>query len=271
MVGSFDSLDSIYFKKKDMKKLILLFISAILTLSCSDDTNEVQEAPQTVELYRLTKQTQTNPSGTIYTYDYEYNTNGSIDRIIFTDQAGSQITTFFYNNEGQIIKATLDNSFSNYTYNDSGQVIKRLSVEDNENPNSTRVYEYNVTGQKIKSTQFDNNGNGNLIEVASEVFTYNSSNNVILIEHSEGYTTSGITYDNYNRPQSAMGLTEAFYWVDERPSMNNLISIDGNESESMYQYNDKEYPVFKETNSEFMGQTISATWEWEYETKVFEQ
>ena len=110
------------------------------------------------QLMRVEK---TKPSdGNFYNSDvYDYNSLGQVEQIsVYADEnedSPNALTSFHYNNSGQLVQEDRGDSFSIfYTYNSLGQVIK----EDKSNSGESASHTYNSSGQLIQTKTTEVNG-----------------------------------------------------------------------------------------------------------------
>ncbi|MDN3493071.1 hypothetical protein [Winogradskyella bathintestinalis] len=247
-----------------MKKILMSIIITTFLYSCSSDSNE--NINQNSSYYRLVEKTEISNDGDIETTNYEYYSNGNLRRIINDTYSGTYIGDYIYDNEDLLIKTDYGEWFSTYSYNSSGLIEIATNSPDEEGIITTREYTYNSLGQKTIDIQYDNN-----IYCCETEFVYNSNGNISEINSTDGEgggSSTGFTYDNKKRPEFAMGLTDASFWIDERANQNNILD-NGNGATTTYEYNDQGYPTKSTIVFNFMGNIITNVINYQYETIEF--
>jgi len=150
-------------------------------------------------LKRLTKVQA--PTGT---YDYEYDKNGNLKKLIDKNRTPQVETLFDYNLDNLLTKKTYANGkFWTYVYDKAG-LLKTFTNSRNQ----------------------------------TKTYSYDSNHNLLVIDYSDTTPDVTFTYDDYNRPVTRVdGIGTSTYGFDAN---NRLTSVDGSLTNDTitYQYNE---------------------------------
>jgi len=205
-------------------KPTILGIILILIFSCSrDDGNG---PPLNSEKVRLTSYTyQTDFMEEAEEFDFEYNQNGNIDKIV----QGTSVMNLSYNNNGQII----NDSRRTYTYKENGKISEIIdnyggviSIEyddtnlmrkiESSNPYESVFliveYSYDSEGRIIESFSYLKENDELIWHTFKFFFSYDESNQ--MISH---------IYEEYDENNELLGKGETFYYYLETTNPNELI------------------------------------------------
>lgn len=178
-----------------MKKTLLLLASIIL-ISCSTESNDEGEQPNSNNGNKLVKREYVSDNHNV---EYRYNENNLLSQVvdIFLEEDINDVITYNYDSKGNVIQEQYDSKNSNFEgitnfyYGNDNRLTKIVSVSSGSYSNTTtKLLSYSGNTINVNSNSggysdeiiLETNGSGLITkmteESSSSMFNYDSNGNI---------------------------------------------------------------------------------------------
>lgn len=228
-----------------MKKLLFLLSGiAFLLSSCSSDDSGNGVNPSDILPVKIIQTFEDDGTSNTATVQYEGN---KIIKVVY--EPGTTVVNYTYS--GNLI--TKIEHFTNqvleqeeeYQYDDNSRLTRYKRFEEDENYGSEVRYDYNMDGT-VSFIQFSGPLSSPLIPTAVGTFDFNSSGEIIAVNHEGGYWES-YTYDAKNSPfKNILGFDKLILTGNTPTGYRHNFTEEKNPhsiTTTTYTYNANDYPL----------------------------
>lgn len=212
-----------------MKRIILLISCVLLVLACGkDDNSEPISNLENVYNLKYTVKEKNEPNNIVYTQEYSINEQGKVTTEIYTNFYNPQyshLSTFEYNDNGQVIKEIRDN-ITYFTVTWTNNIAEVFNIQNQ------KIAEFIFDGERLREykTEF-NSGNERFRKL-----NYDSNNNIISIENEEGIYIEFLDYELTKRNPLNLIHSIGILRIDYKPFFKNIFR-----TEKVYPFEGDDY------------------------------
>lgn len=202
-----------------MKRIILLISCAFLIQACNkDDNSEPINNLENVTYLKYTLKQSNEPNNPVYIQEYSFNVEGKVtteNTTNFYFPQYSKLSTFEYNDRGQVIKEIRDDiTYSTVTW--TNNIAEVFNIQNQ------KIAEFKFDGERLKEYRTEFNSS----DIRLRKLNYDSNNNIISIENEEGIYVEFLDYELTKRNPLNLIHSIGILRIDYKPFFKNIFGVE---------------------------------------------